>query len=81
MTILQYMATFSIFTSNPKMKLSSFFPPPPPPKKKKTLLKLCILKVNDSATGLLGDSQEEDRRHIADIILAKMEVNFTMCIH
>lgn len=33
------------------------------------------MKVNDSAAGLLGDSQEEDRRHIADIVFNKMEVN------
>ena len=31
--------------------------------------------MNDSATGLLGESQEEDRRHIADMVFAKMEVN------
>ncbi|XP_023330999.1 synapsin [Eurytemora carolleeae] len=32
-----------------------------------------IIEVNDSAAGLLGDSQEEDRRHIADIVFNKME--------
>ncbi len=32
-----------------------------------------IIEVNDSAVGLLGESQEEDRRLIAELVLAKME--------
>lgn len=28
-----------------------------------------IIEVNDSALSLMGDSQEEDRRHIADLFL------------
>lgn len=34
----------------------------------------CIIEVNDSAMVLLGESQEEDRRLIADLVCAKMEV-------
>ncbi|XP_074111099.1 synapsin isoform X2 [Cotesia typhae] len=33
-----------------------------------------IIEVNDSALSLMGDSQEEDRRHIADLVTAKMHV-------
>ncbi|XP_066601958.1 synapsin-like [Prorops nasuta] len=33
-----------------------------------------IIEVNDSALSLIGDSQEEDRRHIADLVAAKMQV-------
>lgn len=33
-----------------------------------------IRQVNDSSMILLGESQEEDRRLIADLVLAKMEV-------
>ena len=32
-----------------------------------------IIEVNDSAMGLLGESQEEDRRRIAEVVLAAME--------
>ncbi|XP_032451869.1 synapsin [Nasonia vitripennis] len=32
-----------------------------------------IIEVNDSALSLMGDSQEEDRRHIADLVTAKMQ--------
>ncbi|KZC12286.1 Synapsin, partial [Dufourea novaeangliae] len=32
-----------------------------------------IIEVNDSALSLMGDSQEEDRRHIADLVNAKMQ--------
>jgi len=32
-----------------------------------------IIEVNDSAAGLLGESQEEDRRHIADLVFTQME--------
>lgn len=32
-----------------------------------------IIEVNDSALTLLGDSQEEDRRHIADLVAARMQ--------
>lgn len=31
-----------------------------------------IIEVNDSALTLLGDSQEEDRRHIADLVVSRM---------
>ncbi|XP_017786732.1 PREDICTED: synapsin [Nicrophorus vespilloides] len=34
-----------------------------------------IIEVNDSALTLLGDSQEEDRRHIADLVVAKMNAS------
>lgn len=34
-----------------------------------------IIEVNDSALSLMGDSQEEDRRQIADLVTAKMQVN------
>jgi hypothetical protein len=30
--------------------------------------------VNDSAAGLMGEGQEEDRRHIAELVLTSMEV-------
>ena len=33
-----------------------------------------IIEVNDSALTLMGDSQEEDRRHIAELVCAKMQV-------
>lgn len=33
-----------------------------------------IIEVNDSALTLMGDSQEEDRRHIADLVVQKMQV-------
>jgi hypothetical protein len=32
------------------------------------------MQVNDSAAGLMGDGQEEDRRHIAELVLTSMEV-------
>lgn len=32
-----------------------------------------IIEVNDSALTLLGDSQEEDRRQMADLVVAKMQ--------
>ncbi|XP_046478691.1 synapsin [Neodiprion pinetum] len=32
-----------------------------------------IIEVNDSALSLMGDSQEEDRRHIADLVTSKMQ--------
>ncbi|KAK5644941.1 hypothetical protein RI129_006241 [Pyrocoelia pectoralis] len=32
-----------------------------------------IIEVNDSALTLLGDSQEEDRRHIADLVVSRMQ--------
>ena len=34
-----------------------------------------IIEVNDSALSLMGDTQEEDRRHIADLVSAKMQVS------
>jgi len=33
-----------------------------------------IIEVNDSATTLLGESQEEDRRNISELVFLKMEV-------
>lgn len=35
-----------------------------------------IIEVNDSALTLMGDTQEEDRRHIADLVVTKMQVCF-----
>lgn len=32
-----------------------------------------IIEVNDSALTLLGDTQEEDRRHIADLVASRMQ--------
>ncbi|XP_014237293.2 synapsin [Trichogramma pretiosum] len=32
-----------------------------------------IIEVNDSALSLMGDTQEEDRRHIAELVAAKMQ--------
>ncbi|CAH0555463.1 unnamed protein product [Brassicogethes aeneus] len=32
-----------------------------------------IIEVNDSALTLLGDSQEEDRRHIVDLVVSRMQ--------
>lgn len=34
----------------------------------------CIIEVNDSALTLMGDTQEEDRRHIAEITVQHMQV-------
>ncbi len=31
-----------------------------------------IIEVNDSALTLMGESQEEDRRHIAELVLSRM---------
>lgn len=33
-----------------------------------------IIEVNDCATTLLGESQEDDRKHIAELVLNTMEV-------
>ena len=33
-----------------------------------------IIEVNDCAMGLMGESQEEDRRNIAEVVLKEMEV-------
>lgn len=35
-----------------------------------------IIELNDSATSFMGDSQEEDRRHLADLVLQRMQVTF-----
>ncbi|XP_068630672.1 synapsin [Battus philenor] len=32
-----------------------------------------IIELNDSATSFMGDSQEEDRRHLAELILQRMQ--------
>ncbi|XP_059469483.1 synapsin [Neocloeon triangulifer] len=32
-----------------------------------------VIEVNDSALSLMGDSQEEDRRHIADLVVFRMQ--------
>lgn len=34
-----------------------------------------IIGVNDSALSLLGNQQEEDRKHIFDLIMEKLEVS------
>lgn len=34
-----------------------------------------IIEVNDSALTLMGDSQEEDRRHITDLVTQRMQVS------
>lgn len=36
-----------------------------------------IIEVNDSALSLMGDSQEEDRRQIADLVSQRMQVRLT----
>lgn len=33
-----------------------------------------IIEVNDSALTLMGDTQEEDKRHIADLVVQRMQV-------
>ena len=33
-----------------------------------------IIEVNDSATTLMGESQEDDRKNIADVVIEAMEV-------
>ena len=33
-----------------------------------------IIEVNDCATTLLGESQEDDRKNIADLVISQMEV-------
>jgi len=33
-----------------------------------------IIEVNDSALSLVGDTQEEDRRHIAELVAHRMQV-------
>ena len=40
-----------------------------------------IIEVNDSALTLMGDSQEEDRRHIADLVVQKMQVKVRSLRH
>lgn len=35
-----------------------------------------ILKASDCTFPLLGDTQEEDRRQIADIVCGRMQVSF-----
>jgi hypothetical protein len=37
--------------------------------------KECILKASDCTFALIGDTQEEDRRTIADIVSSRMQVN------
>lgn len=34
-----------------------------------------VIEINDSALTLMGDSQEEDRRHIAELVVHKMQVS------
>jgi synapsin len=38
-----------------------------------------ILKASDSTFALIGDSQEEDRRTIADIVSSRMQVS--VCLY
>lgn len=33
-----------------------------------------IIELNDSATSFMGDSQEEDRRYLADLVFQRMQV-------
>lgn len=33
-----------------------------------------IIEVNDSALPLMGDSQEDDRRYMAELVATKMQV-------
>ena len=33
-----------------------------------------IIEVNDCATALMGESQEDDRKNIADVVIKAMEV-------
>ena len=33
-----------------------------------------IIEINDCATTLLGESQEEDRKNIAELVITQMEV-------
>lgn len=33
-----------------------------------------IIELNDSATSFMGDTQEEDRRHLAELVLQRMQV-------
>jgi synapsin len=37
-----------------------------------------IIEVNDSALSLMGDTQEEDRRHIADLVTLRMQVSWRL---
>ena len=34
-----------------------------------------IIEVNDSALSLMGESQEDDRKNIADLVLKTMDVS------
>lgn len=40
-----------------------------------------IIELNDSATTLMGDSQEEDRRHLAELVLQRMQVSRRIFLH
>lgn len=40
-----------------------------------------ILKASDCTFSLIGDSQEEDRRTIADIVSARMQVKIIRIIY
>lgn len=37
-----------------------------------------IIELNDSATTFMGDSQEEDRRHLAELVLQRMQVSSSL---
>lgn len=37
-----------------------------------------ILSACDSTFNLMGDTQEDDRRHIADIVVTRMQVGILM---
>lgn len=39
-----------------------------------------IIEVNDSALSLMGETQEEDRRFIVDLVIQKMQVRQTLYI-
>lgn len=43
-----------------------------------------IIELNDSATSFMGDTQEEDRRHLSDLVLQRMQVTCllrSICSH
>jgi hypothetical protein len=50
-------------------------PPAPSSPSSPLLLLQVIIEVNDCALGLMGEGQEEDRRHIAELVLAQMEAD------
>lgn len=39
-----------------------------------------ILGASDSTLSLMGETQEDDRRHIADLVVTRMQVNIYLVI-